>query len=199
MAIENDELMRKFVRAGMIMQHIEKPFGPRHGHGHGHGKCCKHGPEGEAGQHGAGHHGQHGHPGHAPHGHGGKGHKHGQIRVLSLLAMHEGMNQKDLAFLLGIRPQSMSELLGKLEEYGLVERRKSAEDARAVEVYLTEDGRTHAEEIAKMRKQTAADVFKALSDEEKEYLSDVLDKLNAEFERMRPHHGKESQDEASQD
>ncbi len=113
--------------------------------------------------------------------------------------MHEGMNQKDLAFLLGIRPQSMSELLGKLEEYGLVERRKSAEDARAVEVYLTEDGRMHAEEIAKMRKQTAADVFKALSDEEKEFLSGVLDKLNAEFERMRPHHGKESQDEASQD
>lgn len=184
MAIENDELMRKFVRAGMIMQHIEKPFGQRHGHG-GHGKCHGHGPEGEQGMHG--------HPGHGPHGHGGKGHKHGQIRALSLLAMHEGMNQKDLAFLLGIRPQSMSELLGKLEEYGLVERRKSADDARAIEVYLTEDGRTHAREIAEMRKQTAADVFQALDDEEKETLSAILDKLSVELEKMNPRRGKEEQ------
>ena len=197
MAIENDELMRKFVRTGMIMQHVEKPFGPRHGHG-GHGKCCGHGPEGEPGQHGAGHHGEHGCEGHGPHGHRGRGHKHGQIRALSLLAMHEGMNQKDLAFLLGIRPQSMSELLGKLEEYGLVERRKSAEDARAVEVYLTDDGRTHAKEIAEMRKQTAGDVFKALDDEEKEFLNAVLDKLSAELERMKPHHHKENEDDATQ-
>ena len=213
MAIDNEELMSKFVRAGMIMRHIDGE-GPKcckhrhrhegHGHGHGHGpeghghgpgpdaeSCgCEHGhgpgPEG----HGFGH----GH-GHGPEGHGPDRCKHGkrrrgQERVLTMVSMKEGVNQKDLAFLLGIRPQTLGEMLQKLEERGLVERKKSEADGRAIEVSLTDEGRAKAAEIAERRALAAADLFSVLSEDEKEQLAAILDKLGEELDKYRPkHHG----------
>ena len=101
--------------------------------------------------------------------------------------MQEGITQKDLAFLLGIRPQSAGEMLQKLEDHGLVERRKSETDARAIQLFLTEEGRAHAEEIDRMRKVVAEDVFSVLTDEEKEQLAVILDKLQTELDKYRPH------------
>lgn len=108
------------------------------------------------------------------------------MRALSLIGLQEGITQKDLAYLLGIRPQSAGEMLAKLEEYGLVERRKSETDARAIQLYLTEDGRTHAQEIDRMRAVVAEDVFSVLTDEEKEQLGSILEKLQGELDKHRP-------------
>ena len=130
--------------------------------GHGPGCCGHRGDHGPRGPHG----------GHGPHGRG-LGGRHGQVRALSLIAMQEGITQKDLAFLLGIRPQSAGEMLTKLETCGLIERRKSETDARAIQLYLTEDGRVHAQEIDRMRKVVAEDVFSVLTDDEKEVLADM--------------------------
>lgn len=220
MAINNEELMSKFVRTGMIMRHIDGEGPCPHGHGrHGHhhgeeGACHKgkahgegHGAtyteampgehrEADAAEHHHGHgcegHGEHG--GHGTEGHGhGKGkcghgkHRRGQARVLTMISMQEGINQKDLAFLLGIRPQTLGAMLQKLEERGLVERKKSEADGRAIEVTLTDEGRTRAAEISERRALAAADMFGALSEEEKEQLSAILDKLNAGFDKHRPH------------
>ena len=193
MAINNEELMGKFVRTGMIMRHIdgEEAKGRKHGHGHGHGHGA---PEGHEG-HGA----PEGHEGHGPHGEGKCGHGHGhgkgkcgrrrgQERVLTMVSMKEGINQKDLAFLLGIRPQSAGEMLARLEEHGLIERRKSEADARAIELYLTDAGRTRADEIAERRAVAAADMFAVLTEEEKEQLGAILDKLAGELDKYRPRH-----------
>ncbi len=202
MAATNEELMQEFVRVGRIMQHLDG--GGRcckRGHGFGHGGPHGHGAHGMPGEfaaeggpseahvpehagHGPGCHGPHG--GHGPHGRG-LGGRHGQVRALSLIAMQEGITQKDLAFLLGIRPQSAGEMLQKLEDHGLVERCKSETDARAIQLYLTEDGRTHAAEIERMRKVVAEDLFSVLTDDEKAQLAIILDKLQAELDKYRPH------------
>ena len=224
MTIDNEELMQKFVRTGMIMRHIdgEGPCCHKHGHGHGHGHGAEdheearmarsemgeeaerpigphgHGPSGRMDDasecHGHGHgHGGHGHGGHGHgpgcyHGKGhGKGKRHGQARALTMISMQEGITQKDLAFLLGVRPQSAGEMLARLEEHGLIERRKSEADARAIELYLTDDGRARASEIAERRKLAAADLFATLTDEEKDQLAAILDKLGAELDKHRPH------------
>lgn len=209
MAIQNEELLHSMVRVSMLMRHIDedetKGHGHHHphhhGHHHGHGACCEgHGAEGgeasrcnteadvemsECGHgHGYGHGNGHG-DGHG-HGHGRKCHHRGQNRVLTMVSMQEGISQKDLAFLLGIRPQTLGEMLRKLEERELVERRKSEADGRVVEVSLTEAGRTRAAEIAERRKIVAADMFAVLSEEEKGQLAAILDKLSAEFEKRFP-------------
>ena len=201
MAIENEELMGKLVRTGMIMRHIDGA-GPRchkhgphgHHHGHGEGPCHHHGPapeeapvspEGSERSYGC----DHG-PGHGPgrHGHGPKGGCHrGQARVLTAVALKEGINQKELAFVLGIRPQTLGAMLQKLEDRGMVVRTKSATDGRAIEVALTDEGRERAAKIAERRAVAAADMFAVLTDEEKEQLSGILDKLTAELDKHRPH------------
>ena len=197
MAINNEELMGKFVRTGMIMRHIdgEEAKGHKRGHGHGHGHGA---PEGHEG-HGA----PEGHEGHGPHGEGKCGHGHGhekghgkgkcgrrrgQERVLTMVSMKEGINQKDLAFLLGIRPQTLGEMLQKLEERGMVERKKSEADGRVIEVTLTDKGRERAAEIAERRAVAAADMFAVLTEEEKEQLGAILDKLAGELDKYRPRH-----------
>ena len=219
MTTNNEELLQKLVRTGMIMRHIdgEGPCPHKHGHGQGH-----HGES--ASGHGEGHRGHEGghgrpeaarfemgegvqHP-HGPHGHGpegrpfdgpdchgkghgmghGKGHgkRHGQARALTMISMHEGLNQKDLAFLLGIRPQTMGEMLQRMEERGLVQRKKSETDGRVIEVSLTDEGRDRAAEIAERRALAAADMFAVLTDEEKEQLASILDKLGTELDSHRP-------------
>lgn len=199
MAIENEELMQKFVRTGMIMRHIdgEDRCGRKHGHGH-HAEML--GARFDMGDQAEHPHGPHGHgPGEHPsdchdrgHGHGhGPGRcrgkrRRGQERVLTMVAMQEGINQKDLAFLLGIRPQTLGEMLQKLEERGLVVRKKSETDARAIEVTLTDEGRLRAAEIAERRALAAADLFAVLTDGEKEQLASILDKLGVELEKYRP-------------
>lgn len=165
-------------------------------HGGGFDEACGCQGHGEhRGHHGKGHHGHHGPHGedgcgcHGEGGHGGYGKGrchgggHGKRRVLALLAMKEGMSQKDLAFLLGIRPQSASELLAKLQDQGFIERRQDENDKRVTKVYLTEKGREHAERCAQMHQAMAADVFSVLTEEEKEQLFTILGKLSESLER----------------
>ena len=194
MTTSNDELMHQIIRLGAMA---------RRGHqGHKHG--C-HGPHGEHGFHGGndGHEefprGSHGHGrgpchGHGPgHGHGGH---HGQGRVLIAISVKEGLSQKDLAYLLGIRPQSLSEILAKLEERGLIARERNVEDGRVVNVFLTDEGRKRAEAVKAMREKNAADMFSVLTDEEKDQLAMLLAKVAAGMEES--HDGDNADEDADE-
>lgn len=65
----------------------------------------------------------------------------GQGKALALLAQHGEMAQRDMCINLGIRPQSLGEILGKLERAGYVEREPSTTDRRALTVRITSKGR----------------------------------------------------------
>lgn len=65
----------------------------------------------------------------------------GQGRILAMLKIQPEIATKDLAYLLGIRQQSLNELLNKLEKGGYVARRPSEADRRVMLVCLTEKGR----------------------------------------------------------
>ncbi|MCR5068151.1 MAG: MarR family transcriptional regulator [Erysipelotrichaceae bacterium] len=115
-----------------------------------------------------------------------------QNRILSLLAINDGMNQRQLAYLLGIIPQSAGELLGKLENGNLISRKSDENDGRVNLVYLTENGRKKAETLAEGAERE--DVFDCLSDDEKNQLEGLLGKIVethplAEEEMRGPRHG----------
>ena len=65
----------------------------------------------------------------------------GQGRVLAMLRIQPEISSKDLAYLLGIRQQSLNELLNKLEKKGYVTRVPSETDRRVMLVRLTEQGK----------------------------------------------------------
>ncbi|WP_195539353.1 MarR family winged helix-turn-helix transcriptional regulator [Eubacterium maltosivorans] len=107
---------------------------------------------------------------------------HGQGKVLVMLVENDGVSQKLLTEQSGIRPASLSELIIKLERNGLVERHRNEEDKRNRNVYLTEDGRALAETIKSRKDESADFLFDVLSEEEKETLTVLFDKLITSLE-----------------
>ncbi len=151
------------------------------GEGH-HGGEWHHGGEGHDGgewQHGGeGHHGgegwQHGGEGH----HSGEHHKFmGRERILGIIAENGQISQNRLAEMLSIRPQSVSELLVKLEKDGYIVRAKNDDDKREILVSLTEEGKKRTEEVGKLRAAHASEFLSPLNEEERRTLFDLLSKL----------------------
>ena len=119
------------------------------------------------------------HHGRGRHERGGK-HGRGMTRehLLVIIADHpEGVWQKDIAGEAGINASSTSEVVGKLEEDGYLVRESDEADKRAVLLKLTETGAARAAEIRAERKANLDRFFSKLTDEEKQTLSDLLDKL----------------------
>lgn len=96
-----------------------------------------------------------------------------QGRALLMLDEKGSLPQRELVSRLGVKAQSASEMVRKLEGRGLVVRNRSAVDARAYDVAITEQGRALASEM-RQAKPIALD---ALTDEEKLQFEDILDKL----------------------
>jgi DNA-binding MarR family transcriptional regulator len=103
----------------------------------------------------------------------------GQGRVLAALKMQPEIRTKDLAYVLGIRTQSLNELLGKLEENGFITRAPSPEDKRVVLVKLTEKGRNEEQ-----LETTLSGLFDSLNEEEQEKLTEYFDRIIAAWEEQ---------------
>lgn len=112
---------------------------------------------------------------------GGEGEKGGrpsaQNRILLMLSESDGISQRDMTTLLQLRPQSVSETLGKLVSAGLVERRQSSRDKRIFNIFLTDEGRDRVTELIENRPDFAALFLAPLTDEEKAQLTELLTKL----------------------
>ena len=99
-------------------------------------------------------------------------------RVLSHLVRHgDGISQAALAERMHIRPQSLSESLGKMEERGFIRRYPNPQDKRGTLVYLTDEGRAQEEKLAERRRRAADSLLSALDEQEKQTLSTLLDKI----------------------
>ena len=99
----------------------------------------------------------------------------GQGRILAILLERSSMTQKELQDILRIKPGSMSEILAKMEEKGLIRRQKDTEDRRKSVLELTEYGRDEA--LLQERQGDGSPTFGALSEEEQEELKKMLWKL----------------------
>lgn len=96
----------------------------------------------------------------------------GQGRILALLKKTGPLSQKDIAYLLGLRPQSLGELLRKLEEGGFITREPLADDKRGRLVSLTEKGQD-----VEMPRSPVEDVFACLDETEQETLHEYLERI----------------------
>ena len=97
--------------------------------------------------------------------------------VISFLATGDGVTQLDLVNATHLRPPTISVILKKLEEDGIVERRRDENDLRSVRVYLSEKGREMDRRNIKKIKQVEAVALEGLSDEEKELAMALLGRI----------------------
>ena len=97
--------------------------------------------------------------------------------VLSVLAIHDGIHQRELVRLTHLRPPTVSVILQRMEAEGLVESRSDPDDGRARLVSLSAVGRAlDQRNLEKIRKLDAL-ALEGLSDEEIDQLMALLPKI----------------------
>lgn len=104
--------------------------------------------------------------------------KDSQRRALVLLLKSGSMSQRELTDRLDIKPGSMSEVLNKLDNKGLIERSPLESDKRTAMVSLTEDGTKKALQALEYRTEKRLEMFSALDDDEKITLLLLLERIN---------------------
>lgn len=102
-----------------------------------------------------------------------------QKRILILLRETAGMTQKELTARLGVQPRSANEVLNKLEQADLISRTSSEADHRTTDICLTPAGEQLAQEAAVKRRERHEQMFSVLSEQEKDTLIELLERINA--------------------
>lgn len=104
-----------------------------------------------------------------------------QQRILMILNSAGPLTQRDLTEQLDIQPGSASEILSKLESAGLILRTQNETDRRTTDIALTGEGKALALEAADQRHKRHEEMFSCLSEEEKETLLALLEKVREDW------------------
>jgi MarR family transcriptional regulator, transcriptional regulator for hemolysin len=93
-----------------------------------------------------------------------------QWGVLVRLDRSEGLKQSELAEILDLQPISLTRLLDRLAENGLIERRADPNDRRANRLYLMPAARPLLEQLAKLGQEMMHEVLAGLDSQANEQL-----------------------------
>ena len=126
---------------------------------------------------------------------GGKHKRRAFGHLLDTLMTHDGMSQQEIADALGIRPQSVSEAVSILDERGLIRREKCPNDGRKTLIYITPAGVARREDAANSGRAHAEAFFSALTEQEKQTLGALLEKLTAAQEKTEDQEDGENQED----
>jgi MarR family transcriptional regulator, transcriptional regulator for hemolysin len=98
-----------------------------------------------------------------------------QWAVLVRLDRSEGLNQSELAEMLDLQPITLTRLLDKLSDGGLIERRPDPDDRRAKRLFLTSAARPLLEQLALLGEETMANALEGVPPEDVERMvSDLV-------------------------
>lgn len=98
----------------------------------------------------------------------------GQPKVLDYLGRHDGSVQKSIAAGCHIDPATLTGLLNRMEEKGLILRRNEDGDRRSLHVYLTEEGRARQREVRRTMEEQGEAVLAGLDQVQRTALLDGL-------------------------
>lgn len=98
----------------------------------------------------------------------------GQPKVLDYLKDHNGASQKDIALGCHIEPGTLTTLLNRMEETGLVERRMLNGNRRSFYIFLTEMGERKLELVSAAFKELEYEAFRGISDTDRKTFMDLF-------------------------
>ncbi|WP_157073646.1 MarR family winged helix-turn-helix transcriptional regulator [Sphingomonas soli] len=102
-----------------------------------------------------------------------------QWRTLKILERREGLNQGQLAELLEVEPITACRMIDRLEDAGLVERRRDPADRRAWLIYLTDKARPVLADLHNVASEMIEGALKGLSPRQREELIGSLNAVRA--------------------
>jgi MarR family transcriptional regulator, organic hydroperoxide resistance regulator len=103
----------------------------------------------------------------------------GQEMVLIELWQSDGLRGGELACRLGVEPPTITKMLRRLENFGLVERRPDPADARSFRVYLTPEGRALEDPVSRCFVRAEEKTLAGLDPSERRELARLLAKMRA--------------------
>lgn len=112
--------------------------------------------------------------------------KESQSRILIILRMRICLTQKEMVKMLHIQSGSVSEVLKKLENAGLILKVSNEMDGRLSDIVLTRQGRMEADRLIEQRRKICKEMTACLSDEEKKNLFSMLERLQEDWEKRFP-------------
>ena len=107
----------------------------------------------------------------------------GQPKILDYLKDHDGTSQKDIARGCHIEPGTLTTLLNRMEEAGLVERRMMNGNRRSLYVFLTDKGKEQLELVTAAFAEMEAEAFRGLSETERKTFMDLFLRIYANTSR----------------
>ena len=97
-----------------------------------------------------------------------------QAGLLCRLFANDGITQSEIAEQLAVQGATVTNILQRMEEAGLVTRRRDLDDNRLVRVYLTDAGRQKERAITEQFIQLESAVFDGISEPERAQLRRLL-------------------------
>ncbi|MCE1253027.1 MAG: MarR family transcriptional regulator [Anaerolineae bacterium] len=101
----------------------------------------------------------------------------GQAGLLCVVAKQDGLAQTEIAEQLSVRGATVTNMLQRLEEAGLVIRRRDVEDNRLVRVYITEAGSQKEDAINERFGNLQQLIFKDINADERVMLKRLLQQI----------------------
>ncbi len=103
----------------------------------------------------------------------------GQEMVLIELWQAAGLRGGELACRLGVEPPTITKMLRRLENFGIVERRPDPADARSFRVHLTPKGRDLEDPVTRCFRRAEEQTLAGLDPSERRELARLLAKMRA--------------------
>lgn len=102
-----------------------------------------------------------------------------QWALLALLARRPGLTQSELSDVLEIQPISLTRLVDRMTDQGLVKREPHPTDRRANCVFITENGLLAMEAFSPLALEISDELFEGISAEEVVMFRSVVDRIRA--------------------
>jgi DNA-binding MarR family transcriptional regulator len=104
-----------------------------------------------------------------------------QMHTVEILSSQGALKMKELAEKMGVTTGTLTVLVDRLEEAGMVERKPHETDRRSIRVLLTQKGLTHAKEHHKLHNRLTQELTSDMNSEEMEGLAECLRKMLTNF------------------
>lgn len=98
----------------------------------------------------------------------------GQPKILDYLNTHNGTSQKEIARACYIEPATLTSLINRMEDSGLVERRMLNGNRRSFYIFLTPKGQEQARLVAEAFSQLEEEAFRGIPEQKRKEFINLL-------------------------
>ena len=98
-----------------------------------------------------------------------------QLRTICVIGRNENIRMKDIADRMELTTGTVTVMIDRLQQMGLVERRRNESDRRSYKILLSEKGRRYFDEHCKRQRELVRKLANKLSDADRETAERVLE------------------------